>query len=643
MTQNYTGDQIKVLEGLEAVRKRPGMYIGDTGVTGFHHCLWEIVDNSVDEHLAGHCNTIEVKLAEDGSISVEDDGRGIPVDVHPEKGIPTVTLVMTTLHAGGKFENESGQSAYKTSGGLHGVGASVVNALSEWMEVEVKRDGKHYRQRFERGNPVTGLEEIGSTTEHGTKVTFKPDPTIFVDHDEGKRIDWDEKKIADALAMRAYLNPGLEIKFIGEASEEERRWKAESFGEILNVIAPKEAKWLHDTLIMEGIEDTKEGPIEVSVAMRIQAGRGNALVSFANNIRTPQGGAHEQGFRTALLRTINKYGQEHNLIKESLTAEDVREGLFAAVSVRLINPRFAGQTKEKLANTAASGAVSKVVGAVLRTWFEENPKEAKAIIQRAVAAQKARLAAEKAREKIERKTAMGGVGTLPGKLADCQSRNPDETELFIVEGDSAGGSAKQGRDRAFQAILPLKGKPLNVWRSEPLKMLKNEEISAILTAIGAKMQANGKAEVEKFRYSKVIIMTDADVDGAHITTLLITLFYQVVPEIIREGRLFVAMPPLYRARKGSKYEWIRNDAELARFREINGDGWEVQRFKGLGEMNPDELWETTMNPDTRTLVKVEHDPIDQEEMDQLFELLMGGEVGPRRQFIEENAEYASIA
>jgi len=643
---SYNAEQIKVLEGLEAVRKRPGMYIGDTGIAGLHHCIWEIVDNSVDEHLAGHCEKITVTQHKDGSISVLDDGRGIPVDLHPTKGIPTVTLVLTVLHAGGKFENESGDSGYKVSGGLHGVGASVVNALSDRFEVDVWRDGGHHRQHFRHGIPQVELERVGNSSKRGTRVRFWPDFTIFSDEDENTRIAFDAEIITKSLSQRAYLNPGLEMVFISEVTEQTLTWRAEGFADILRLFAPQSASLNDRLLVLSGKEETAGGPIDVQVAMGVWAARGSEQRSYANNIFTPQGGTHEQGLKTAYLRAMNKYAAENDLTKEPFEASDAREGWFAAVSVKLISPRFAGQTKDKLSNTAVSGVVAKLVFAELLKVFEEDPKYARTVINRAKTAQQARMAAEKARAQVERKGALS-VGTLPGKLADCQSRDPAESELFIVEGDSAGGSAKQGRDRRVQAILPLKGKPLNVWRADAIKAIKNDEISAIIQAMGMHFKADGTAayDDEKLRYQKIIILADADVDGAHITTLLITLLHHTCPDLIANGRLFIGQPPLYRARKGTRHEWITDEAALTAFlfNAPNRNDWEIQRFKGLGEMNPEELWETTMNPDTRTLIRVTYEP--QKSIDEhhgIFDLLMGKEVPPRRAFIEANAEFADV-
>lgn len=643
----YNADQIKVLEGLEAVRKRPGMYIGDTGKSGLHHCISEIVDNSIDEHLAGHCNSIKVTLHNDGSISVLDDGRGIPVDIHPTKGIPTVTLVLTVLHAGGKFENESGSSGYKVSGGLHGVGASVVNALSDRFVVDVWRDGGHYRQEFRHGIPLAQLTRLGDNSDQrGTLVRFWPDLSIFKDEDEGVQIAFDPAVIEKGMSQRAHLNPGLEIIFVDEVSGKSSRWKADGFVDILGLFAPASNPIADRKLVFSGEEETQEGPIAAQVAMGVWSGRGGEVKSFANNITTPQGGTHEQGLKTAYLRALNKYATENDLTKEPFEALDARDGWYAAVSVKLISPRFSGQTKEKLSNTVVSGVVSKLIFAEILKVFEEDPKFAKAVVARAKTAQQARLAAEKARAQVERKDALS-IGTLPGKLADCQSRDASESELFIVEGDSAGGSAKQGRDRRIQAILPLKGKPLNVWRAEAYKAIKNDEISAIVQAIGLQFKPDGTAEYDesRLRYHKIVILADADVDGAHITTLLITLLHQTCPQLIANGRIYIGQPPLYRARKGMHHHWIADDDALNEFRQKHTEnGWEFQRFKGLGEMNPEELWETTMSPSSRTLVRItyEQDKVPEDHSD-VFELLMGKDVPPRRAFIEENAQFAEVS
>lgn len=691
--QNYDSSQIKVLRGLEAVRKRPGMYIGDTGFKGFHHMVWEIVDNSIDEHMAGHCDEISLELFADGSICIKDNGRGIPVDIHPEEKVATATVVMTVLHAGGKFENESGQSAYKTSGGLHGVGASVVNALSCRFEMTIERDGKRYHQVFtDGGNPQAPLQEVGASDRHGTTIRFWPDKTIFRPEEDQPELSFDLATIERSVSMRAHLNPGLQITLKDERMDNyERTYKADSFAQILDVAGVHKTEPVLPVISAHQVVETRESPVEVMVAFRVHAERASTILSFANNINTPNGGSHDAGFRSALLRAYNKYAEDNKLAKEPFVADDVREGLVAAVSVRLSDPRFGGQTKDKLSNSECNGAVSSVTYQALTKFFEENPKIAKAAIARADRASRARLAAEKAREQVERKNPLE-IGTLPGKLADCQESDPTQCELYLVEGDSAGGSAKQGRDRRTQAILPLKGKPLNVLRvATPAQALRSDEIDNIIQAFGC--GALSAFDLAKLRYHKIIIMTDADVDGAHIRTLLLSLFHAYMPELLARGHIYVANPPLYRVAKGRGNPiWIRDDEGLEAFFEKNGrDGYEVQRFKGLGEMNPEQLWETTMNPATRTLTQLvyedglikaaptasseegltdtaanresqvdqsldatmgaianeamgEHQPTplaDRPE-DEVFRVLMGKEVPPRRQFIHEHATYAQI-
>jgi len=645
----YDGSQIKVLEGLEAVRKRPGMYIGDTGVRGYHHCAWEIIDNAVDEHLAGHCTRIDVRMHEDGSVSVRDNGRGIPVDIHPDKGIAAATVVMTVLHAGGKFENESGTSAYKTSGGLHGVGASVVNALSTRFEMTIERDGGRYVQVFENGgHPQEPLRRVGDSAGHGTTIHFMLDRSIFKIEDDEPVPEFNFETIETSLSTRAHLNPGLTISFTVDKTQCTKEWCVTNFAEILDIVSPLRTTPVLPVLSVHETVDTKNGDVEVMLAFRVHDERQGNVMSFANNIITPQGGTHEAGFRSALLKAYNKYADDNKLIKEPFVAEDVREGLVAAISVRLTEPRFAGQTKDKLANTECTGATTSVTYQALTRFFEENPKIAKAAIARAERAAKARNAADRAREMVERKNPLS-IGSLPGKLADCQESDPTLCELYIVEGESAGGSAKQGRDRKTQAILPLKGKPLNVQRLDDVaKGLKSEEIQNIAQALGC--GAGPSFDVSKLRYHKIIIMTDADVDGAHITTLLLTLIHNYMPGLIEGGHVYQAMPPLYRARKGkSQPHWIRDDAELNAFFATRDDraGWEVQRFKGLGEMNAEQLWETTMDPATRSLMQIQYsdEPTreDGTRVDQdMFELLMGPEVPPRRAFIEERAGYANL-
>lgn len=661
--QAYDGSQIKVLEGLEAVRKRPGMYIGDTGIRGYHHCLWEIVDNSIDEHMGGHCNRIEVTLHKDGSASVKDNGRGIPTDIKlDDKNDPkrsAAEIVMTELHAGGKFENETGQSAYKTSGGLHGVGASVVNALSTLLQLTVCRNGSIQSLEFINGGAVkdriiekrdgvdvSPMKVIGKSDERGTEVRFWLDRLIFKE-EEGEPLPvFDNETIAASLSTRAHLNPGLHMIFNNEITDLKREWKVEAFVEILDVIsANREAPVLPAISASEKVA-TKNGEVEVMVAFRIHAERPTIISSFANNIITRQGGTHEAGFRTALLKGYNKYAEDNKLTKESFTAEDVREGLVCAVSVRLTEPRFSGQTKESLANTECSGAVNSVTYQALMRFFEENPKIAKAAISRAERASKARQAADKARDMVERKNPLS-IGSLPGKLADCQSTDPAECELYIVEGDSAGGSAKQGRDRRTQAILPLKGKPLNVQHiaiEDFAKGMKSEEIANIILVLGC--GAGPSFDIAKLKYHKIMILSDADVDGSHIQTLLLTLFNRYTPGLIEGGHVFIAMPPLYRVSKGKgDPTWVRDEKELAAFFASRGgsDGWDVQRFKGLGEMNPEQLWETTMNPETRSAIQLNYSAEGGREADEfVFETLMGKEVPPRRAFIEERAGYARI-
>ncbi len=679
-TNVYDGSQIKVLHGLEAVRKRPGMYIGDTNETGFHHMLWEILDNSIDEHMAGQCSNVVVTLHKDGSASVSDDGRGIPVDIHPEEGISSATVVMTVLHAGGKFENGTGKGAYKTAGGLHGVGASVVNALSTRFEMSIERDGGRFEQVFvDGGRPQGVLTRMGDSPRHGTAIRFWPDASIFVPEEGEPPYVFDGAVVARSLQMRAHLNPGLHIILVDERTEQTQEWQAETFAQILDVVSPTKSEPILPTISADEHVQTHSGDVEVALALRVHPERAGTLVSFANNILTPAGGQHESGFRSAVLRAYNRYGEDNKLLKEPLVAEDVREGLVAAVSVRLAEPRFSGQTKDKLANPEVSGAVASVTYQALSRFFEENPRLAKTAVLRAERAARAREAAEKARAQVERKNPLS-IGTLPGKLADCQSSDPAECELYLVEGDSAGGSAKQGRDRRTQAILPLKGKFLNVQKLDSMATgLKSEEIDNIIQALGC--GAGPAFNIERARYHKIIFMTDADVDGAHIRVLLLTLLHNYMPGLIEAGYVYTANPPLYRVSKGKAAPvWVKDDAALdAYFADKSRDGYNIQRFKGLGEMNPTQLWETTMSPETRTLTRLVYETspaaiqkaqegevvapssgsdhgLNQEEgaesgavelragalEDAVFELLMGSEVPPRRQFIEENATYAQL-
>ena len=641
---SYTGSQIKILRGLEAVRKRPGMYIGDVGVKGYHHCLWEIVDNCIDEHMAGHCNKIDVRLHKDGSASVQDNGRGIPVDIHPEEGISAATVVMTILHAGGKFENESEESGYKTTGGLHGVGASVVNALSDRFEMTIERDGAMWYQQFELGVPLEPLKRVKNSANRGTAIRFNLDRSIFKEEENEIKPDFSSATISKSLSTRAYLNPGLKITFADENTGEELSWAAESFAQILDVVTDLRSEPVLPTQAISEKVETKNGNVEVMLAFRVHGERAASIMSFANNILTPQGGTHESGFRTALLRAYNKYAEDNKLTKEPFVAEDVREGLVAAIAVRVVDPKFSGQTKDKLANTECSGAVQTVTYQLLSKFFEENPRIAKNAIARADRAARARAAADKARELVERKNPLS-IGSLPGKLADCQEEDPALCELYIVEGDSAGGSAKQGRERKNQAILPLKGKPLNVWRIDDVaKGLKSEEIQNIVQVLGC--GAGPSFDVNKLRYHKIFLMTDADVDGAHITTLLLTVFHAYMPGLIENGHIYVAMPPLYRVRKGKgDPHWIHDDNALQAFFASHGgqEGWDVQRFKGLGEMNPEQLWDTTMNPVTRSVMQITYsDSTNARADDPTFEMLMGPEVPPRRAFIEDRAGYARV-
>jgi DNA gyrase subunit B len=640
MSDSYSGSNIKVLKGLEAVRKRPGMYIGDTGIKGYHHCLWEIVDNSIDEHMGGYCNEITVKLLSNGFASVRDNGRGIPVDMHPEEGISAATVVMTVLHAGGKFENETGESAYKTSGGLHGVGASCVNALSSTFIMDIWRDGYHHQQTFKDGGiPTEPLAKLEESKDNGTQISFFLDRTIFKQEEDEPYPEFDEVTIMKTLATKAFLNPGLVIHFVNEITGTEKRWESESFIDILDEISTNRSEIVMPAVTFKENVSTEHGNVEVMIALRYQKDRTSVIQSYANNIETPQGGTHENGFRMALHRVINKYGEEKNIFKEPVLMEDIKEGLSAAVSVRVTEPKLSGQTKEKLANSECTKATSQSTQRFIETYFEENPSIAKAVAQRSLLAAKAREAGEKARATVERKSVLS-LGGLPGKLADCQSTNAEECELYLVEGDSAGGSAKQGRDRRTQAILPLKGKVLNVQRTEDVtKGLKSEEIQNVAQVIGCGV---GSAfDIEKLRYHKIIIMTDADVDGAHIQTLLMTLFHNFTPDLITNGNIFLAIPPLYRVSKGRGDPlWIMDDKALEDFfADKKKAQWDVQRFKGLGEMNPEQLWDTTMNPETRTLRQVVYNGHDEE--NDTFELLMGDEVPPRRAFIEERAGYGS--
>ncbi len=621
---NYDETQIQVLEGLEAVRKRPGMYIGSTGIKGLHQLIYEVVDNSIDETMAGFCDRIHVVIHKDLSVTVSDNGRGIPVGIHPKMGKPAVEVALTVLHAGGKFDGRG----YKVSGGLHGVGVSVVNALSEWLVVHVKRDGNIYRQRYEKGNTVSELEIIGNSDGTGTSITFKPDPVIF------EELNFNYEVLSNRLRELAFLNKGLRIILEDERQETRKEYHYEggiaSFVKYLN----KNKTPIHpEPIYISGERDTTS----IEVAIQYNDSYVENIYSFANNIATQEGGTHLIGLKSALTRVINEYARKYNLLKqtdENLSGEDVREGIVAIISVKIIEPQFEGQTKTKLGNTEVRGMVESIVGDKLMAFLEENPSVAKAIIEKAVSAARAREAARKARELVRRKSALEST-TLPGKLADCTEKDPSLSEIFLVEGDSAGGSAKQGRDRRFQAILPLRGKILNVEKARIEKILGNEEIKAMVTAFGTGI--DNEFDISKLRYHRIICMTDADVDGSHIRTLLLTFFYRYMRPLIKNGHIYIAQPPLYRVSKGRGEYYVYSDAELEELLErIGRDGIEVQRYKGLGEMNPEQLWETTMNPETRTILRVTME--DAIAADEIFTILMGDKVEPRREFIEDNAK-----
>ncbi|ALC88276.1 MULTISPECIES: DNA topoisomerase (ATP-hydrolyzing) subunit B [Bacillaceae] len=629
LESHYDADQIQVLEGLEAVRKRPGMYIGTTSSKGLHHLVWEIVDNSIDEALAGYCDHIIVTIEKDNWIRVEDNGRGIPVDTQEKMGKPAVEVIMTVLHAGGKF----GGGGYKVSGGLHGVGASVVNALSEYTEVYVKRDGKIHRIKFERGDVISPLEVIGESEENGTTTRFKADAEIFT---ETTVYEFDI--LAHRVRELAYLNRGLQITIADEREGQEKSIKYHYEGGIKSYVEDlnKSKEPITEEAIF--VEGEKEG-ISIEIAMQYNAGYSSNILSFANNINTYEGGTHESGFKTALTRIINDYARKNGLLKEAdtnLSGDDVREGLTAIVSVKHPDPQFEGQTKTKLGNSEVSTITNSLFSEGFDRFLLENPQVARKIVDKGLMAARARVAAKKAREFTRRKSALE-VSSLPGKLADCSSRVPAESELYIVEGDSAGGSAKSGRDRHFQAILPLRGKILNVEKARLDRILGNAEIRAMITALGTGI--GGEFTLEKARYHKIIIMTDADVDGAHIRTLLLTFFFRFMRPLIEAGYVYAAQPPLYQVKQGKHVEYCYNDEQLKEIldRLPKTSKPNIQRYKGLGEMDADQLWETTMDPDVRTLLQVNLD--NAMEADAVFEQLMGEDVEPRRQFIEENAVY----
>jgi DNA gyrase subunit B len=614
----YDASQIQVLEGLEAVRRRPSMYIGSTDILGLHHLVYEVVDNSVDEAMAGYGNEVAVTIHEDNSVSVWDNGRGIPVDIHPQYNRPALEIVLTVLHAGGKFDH----SSYKVSGGLHGVGVSVVNALSEWLEAEVRRNGKIYWQRYERGNIVSDVEIRGTSTDTGTTITFKPDPTIF----EETAYNFDT--LAARLRELAFLNSNLKINIKDERSGKENIFQYQggvvSFIEYLN----RNKEVLHPPIFSARDREATH----VEVAMQYNNSYNESIFSFANNINTREGGTHLAGFRAALTKTVNEYLKGKNQKNEvKLSGDDLREGLVAIISVRLPDPQFEGQTKTRLGNSAIRGIVESLVSEGLTDYFEENPQVAMAIVEKATEALKAREAARKAKELTRRKNALT-TGGLPGKLADCSETDPEKCEIYLVEGDSAGGSAKQGRNRHFQAILPLRGKILNTERARLDKILKNEEIRNMIIAFGTGI--GDDFDIKKARYSKVVIMTDADIDGSHIRTLLLTFFYRYMRPMIEAGHVYIAQPPLYQVRKGKQVTYAYNDAQLNKII-ANVAKPTIQRYKGLGEMNPEQLWETTMNPENRTMLKVNLD--DAIEADRIFTILMGDQVEPRREFIEAHA------
>ena len=642
----YGGAQIQVLEGLEAVRKRPGMYIGSTGPSGLHHLVYEIVDNAIDEALAGYCTHIEVTIKPGNIIEVSDNGRGIPVDIQPKLGIPAVTVVYTVLHAGGKFGGED--SGYKVAGGLHGVGASVVNALSEWLTVRVRRDGAEYEQSFKRGKPDGDLKKIGAAASTGTTVTFKPDPEMFQE-----TTLYRYETLLKRLREEAFLNAGVRITLTDERPERDRPQEEKSEG----------SEVCTETMCYEGgirsfvsylCERRDLTPLTPQVMYMKGEGQGavaevalqyydnsynELLLSFANNVHTPEGGTHEEGFKLALTRVLNEYGRAKGILKdkdENLSGPDAREGIIAIISVKLQEAQFEGQTKAKLGNTFIKGLVSNVVYKALTEYFEENPAVAKAILEKATQAARARAAAKKARELVRRKSALES-NRMPGKLADCHEKDPSKTELFIVEGDSAGGSAKMGRDSNIQAILPLWGKMLNVEKARADRIYGNDKLMPVVTALGTGI--GDEFDISKVRYHKIFIMADADVDGSHICTLMLTFFFRYMRPLIDNGYVYVAQPPLFKLQKGQTVKYAYNDDEM-KILSAEMPGAKVNRYKGLGEMNPDQLWETTMNPDNRVIVQIKIE--DAERADEAFSILMGEQVEPRRQFIEKNAKYANL-
>ena len=636
---NYGADQIQALEGMEHVRMRPSMYIGDIGTRGLHHLVYEVIDNSIDEALAGHCDTVNVWINEDNSITVRDNGRGIPVGIHKKEGVSALEVVMTKIGAGGKFDKDS----YKVSGGLHGVGVSCVNALSSHLKATVFREGKVYEQEYERGKTMYPVKSVGSTENRGTEVTFKPDPEIFK-----QTLEYNYDTLAGRLRELAYLNKGITISLEDKrVTEEDGSLKKETFHsteglkEFIRFLDGNREMLVADVISMEG----EKNGIPVEVAMVYNTSYTENLHSYVNNINTHEGGTHLSGFRRGLTHTLKKYADASGMLdklKFDIAGDDFREGLTAIISVKVGEPQFEGQTKTKLGNREVTSAVSQAVSQMLENYLEENPADAKTIVQKVILAATARHAARKAREMVQRKTVMSGGG-LPGKLSDCSEQDPEKCEVFLVEGDSAGGTAKQGRDRNFQAILPLRGKILNVEKAMQHKVFENEEIRNIFTALGVTIgtEEDSKAlNLSKLRYHKVVIMCEADVDGSHISTLILTFFFRYMKELVENGNVYIATPPLYLVKKGAKKQYAWNDEERDAFMKEFGDGSKIQRYKGLGEMNAEQLWDTTMNPEFRTLRQVVIDS--GAEADRVFSMLMGDEVPPRREFIEKNAVYANI-
>ncbi len=637
--QNYSADSIQALEGMEHVRMRPSMYIGDVGTRGLHHLVYEVVDNSIDEALAGHCNQISVIINEDNSVTTLDDGRGIPVGIHKKEGVSALEVVMTKIGAGGKFDKDS----YKVSGGLHGVGVSCVNALSESLKATVYREGVIYEQEYERGKALYPVKEVGSTDKRGTMVTFKPDPTIFT-----QTLEYSYDILASRLRELAYLNKGITVVLIDKRNKDDKgEFMSETFHskeglkEFIKFLDGNREPLMKEVISFEG----EKNGIPVEVAMAYNTSYAENLHSYVNNINTHEGGTHLSGFRRGLTHTLKKYAEGSGMLdklKFEISGDDFREGLTAIISVKVAEPQFEGQTKTKLGNREVSSSVSQAVSEMLTDYLEEHPEDAKIIVQKVILAAQARTAAQKAREMVQRKTVMS-LGGLPGKLSDCSEQDPAKCEVFLVEGDSAGGTAKQGRDRAFQAILPLRGKILNVEKAMQHKVFENEEIKNIFTALGVTIgtEEDSKAlNLSKLRYHKIVIMCDADIDGSHIATLILTFFFRYMKELIEAGHIYIATPPLYLVKKGTKKEYAWDDDQRDMIVKNYGDGAKIQRYKGLGEMNATQLWDTTMNPEFRTLRQVEIE--NKIEADRIFSMLMGDEVPPRREFIEKNAIYANI-